>query len=141
MLASSEKRAVRPRWQRCLRFLVQSSLLPKQFSTARRSILSRLKIARAYSIIAQDASLVVTLAIGSDPRERDVVWINDTKKSFRTVRVGKMAAKPSVSLFRYLDPFLPPDAIAFFVRYGPVLAYPGPDKVGYRLLCSDWSVQ
>ncbi len=96
MLASSEKRTVQPRWQRRLWVLVQSSLLPKQFSAAGRSILSRLKIARAYSIVAQDASLVVTLAVGRDPRERDVVWIDDTKKSFRTFRVGKMAAKPSV---------------------------------------------
>jgi hypothetical protein len=52
-----------------------------------------------------------------------------------------MTAKPSVSLFRYLDLLLPPDPIALFVRYGPVLAYPGPDKVRYRLLRSDRSVQ
>ena len=118
---------------------LQSSLLAKQFRAARRSIFSRLEIARAYPINTQDTSLVVTLAVGRNPRERDVIWIDDTKKSFRTFRVGKMAAKPSVALFRYLDLLFSRDPVAFFVRYGPVLSHSGPDQIRYGLFCSDVS--
>jgi hypothetical protein len=106
---------------------LQSSLLAQQYRAARRSFFSRLEIARTYSINAQYTALIVTLAVCRNPRERDVIWIDHTKESFRTFRVGEMATKPSVALFRYLYLLLSPDPVAFFFRYGPVLPHPGPD--------------